>query len=51
MEAVGDIGPTHESGRRLDSIYTRGFRVVAGAVLREVRTSDHSPQWVDLTLE
>ncbi|MFN7697277.1 MAG: endonuclease/exonuclease/phosphatase family protein [Deltaproteobacteria bacterium] len=51
MEAVGDIGPTHESGRRLDYIYTRGFRVVAGAVLREVRTSDHSPLWVDLTLE
>ena len=51
MEDVGDLGPTHDSGRRLDYVYVRGFAVRGGAVLREVHTSDHYPQWVDLELE
>ncbi len=51
MEEVGDVGPTHDSGRRLDYVYGRGFRVVGGAILREVTTSDHRPLWVDLALE
>lgn len=51
MEVVGDLGATHDSGRRLDYVYVFGFAVRGGAVLRDVHTSDHSPQWVDLELE
>lgn len=51
FEALGDGGPTHQSGRHLDYVYVRGFRPLRGAVLREVATSDHFPLWVDLELE
>lgn len=50
LDALGDTGSTHRSGRRLDYAFVRGFRVVNGAVLRDVDTSDHSPLWVDLEL-
>jgi endonuclease/exonuclease/phosphatase family metal-dependent hydrolase len=51
LETVGDVGTTHRSGRRLDYVYVRGLRVVGGAILRDVTTSDHFPVWVDLALE
>lgn len=49
-DALGDTGSTHDSGRRLDYTWTRGFRVIDGAVLRDVETSDHYPMWVDVEL-
>jgi endonuclease/exonuclease/phosphatase family metal-dependent hydrolase len=51
FEVLGDVGATHASGRHLDYVYVRGFVPTAGAILRDVRTSDHYPLWVDLVLE
>jgi endonuclease/exonuclease/phosphatase family metal-dependent hydrolase len=48
---AGDVDKTNMSGLRLDYVWTRGFRVVAGGVLRDVMQSDHYPVWVDLELE
>lgn len=49
LAELGDTESTHDSGRRLDYVFTRGFDITDGAVLREIRTSDHSPMWVDVT--
>ena len=48
LAELGDDGSTHDSGRRLDYVFTRGFDITDGAVLREIRTSDHAPMWVDV---
>ncbi len=50
LATLGDTGSTHDSGRRLDYVFTRGFEINDGAVLREIRTSDHAPMWVDVTV-
>jgi len=47
---AGDTEPTHQGGMRLDYVWTKGFAVVGGGVVRDVRTSDHYPLWVDLEL-
>ena len=51
LAELGDSGSTHDSGRRLDYVFTRGFEITDGAVLREIRTSDHAPMWVDVRVE
>lgn len=48
MAELGDTESTHDSGRRLDYMFARGFEITGGAVLRDVHTSDHFPLWVDL---
>lgn len=50
MDQLGDTGRTHDSGRRLDYAWVRGLRIVGGAVLREIDTSDHAPMWIDVEL-
>ena len=50
LDELGDTGGTHASGRRLDYAFQRGFRVLDGAVLRDVDTSDHSPMWIEVEL-
>ncbi|MGE0785338.1 MAG: endonuclease/exonuclease/phosphatase family protein [Sandaracinaceae bacterium] len=50
LDSLGDTDATHESGRRLDYAWARGMTVVAGAVLRDVSTSDHYPMWIDVTV-
>lgn len=50
LESLGDIGPTHDNGLRLDYVWTKGLAAESGGVLREVDTSDHSPVWVELSL-
>ena len=51
LDELGDTESTHDTGRRLDYVFERGFEVEDGAVLREVTTSDHYPMWVRLRLE
>mgnify|MGYP001028439337 CR=1 FL=1 len=51
FETLGDTGATHQRGVTLDYVWTTGLSVTDGAVKREVETSDHSPMWVELTLE
>ncbi len=46
----GDTKPTHSGGFRLDYAWTKGFRVVAGGVVRNLGASDHDALWVDLEL-
>ena len=57
MEGIGYDTPTSELGstwngiledQRLDSVFTQGLVSGAGAVERELRTSDHWPLWIDL---
>jgi endonuclease/exonuclease/phosphatase family metal-dependent hydrolase len=48
---AGDLQPTHENGLRLDYVWTRGMRVVAGGVVRDLQASDHDAVWADLELE
>ena len=48
---AGDLDPTHSNGLRLDYVWTRGFRVDGGGVIRGLNASDHDVVWVDLTLE
>jgi endonuclease/exonuclease/phosphatase family metal-dependent hydrolase len=50
LAALGDTGPTHDNSLRLDYVWTKGFAVRDGGVLREVTTSDHFPLWVELEL-
>ncbi len=47
---TGDTEPTHQAGMRLDYVWTRGFAIVGGGVVRDVRTSDHYPLWIDIEL-
>ncbi len=51
LAELGDTEATHEGGLRLDYVFARGLQVRGGGVLREVRTSDHAPLWVDFRLE
>ncbi len=51
FDTLGDTEATHQRGVRLDYVWTKGFSVTDGAVLREVETSDHYPMWVELTME
>ncbi len=51
LDTLGDTGATHDTGRTLDYVFTKGFTVTDGAVLREVDTSDHYPMWVQLALD
>jgi endonuclease/exonuclease/phosphatase family metal-dependent hydrolase len=57
MQTIGYDTPTADFGKtwhgfpedqRLDSIFTRGLRTGAGAVERELDTSDHWPIWLDV---
>lgn len=48
---AGDVQPTHKNGFRLDYAFEKGFRVVAGGVVRGLDASDHDALWVDLELE
>jgi endonuclease/exonuclease/phosphatase family metal-dependent hydrolase len=48
---AGDTEPTHSNGLRLDYVFTRGFRVIDGGVIRGLAASDHDPIWVDIELE
>lgn len=48
---AGDVEPTHENGFRLDYAFQKGFRVIAGGVVRGLDASDHDALWVDLALE
>lgn len=50
LATVGDDGSTHDTGRRLDYVFAKGFDVIDGGVLREVDTSDHYPTWARLRL-
>lgn len=51
IAAAGDLEPTHDNGFRLDYVWTRGFRVVEGGVVRGLGASDHDPVWAVLELE
>jgi endonuclease/exonuclease/phosphatase family metal-dependent hydrolase len=52
LAEAGDTGVTHvPSGFRLDYVWTRGFRVLRGGVLRDVTSSDHHPVWAEIELE
>jgi endonuclease/exonuclease/phosphatase family metal-dependent hydrolase len=48
---AGDTEPTSSNGFRLDYVWTRGFRVVAGGAPRDLGVSDHDPVWVELELQ
>ncbi len=50
MGVVGDVGPTHRGGFRLDYVFAKGFRVIGGGVVRELAASDHDALWIDLEL-
>lgn len=51
VAVAGDLGTTHDGGTRLDYVWTRGFRVLDGGVVRDLGASDHDALWVDLELE
>jgi endonuclease/exonuclease/phosphatase family metal-dependent hydrolase len=51
LAVAGDTGPTHGGLTRLDYVWTRGFRVVDGGVVRDLGVSDHDALWVDLELD
>jgi len=48
---AGHLDATHDSGMRLDYVWTRGLRVVDGGVVADLGLSDHDPLWVELELE
>lgn len=50
MDVLGRGEGTHSSGRRLDYLFSRGFEVLDGGVLRDVGGSDHTPIWATLRL-
>jgi endonuclease/exonuclease/phosphatase family metal-dependent hydrolase len=50
LAVAGDLGTTH-GATRLDYVWSRGLRVVAGGVIRDLGASDHDALWVELELE
>jgi endonuclease/exonuclease/phosphatase family metal-dependent hydrolase len=48
---TGDVEATHSGGFRLDYVFTKGFEVVDGGVVRGLGASDHDALWIDLALE
>jgi endonuclease/exonuclease/phosphatase family metal-dependent hydrolase len=50
VKVAGDTEPTR-GGLRLDYLFSRGFRVRAGGVVRGLDQSDHDPVWATLELE
>ena len=50
VKVAGDTDPTR-GGLRLDYLFSRGFRVIAGGVVRGLDQSDHDPVWATLELE
>ena len=47
---TGDVEKTHKGGFRLDYVFTKGFEIVDGGVVRGLDASDHDALWVDLAL-
>jgi endonuclease/exonuclease/phosphatase family metal-dependent hydrolase len=47
---TGDVEKTHSAGFRLDYVFTKGFEIVDGGVVRGLDASDHDALWIDLTL-
>lgn len=50
LMTLGDVEETSKNGLRLDYVWTRGFRVVDGGVVRNLDQSDHHALWAVLEL-
>jgi len=50
LMTAGDVESTSANGLRLDYMWTRGFRVIDGGVVRDLELSDHEVLWAVLEL-